>query len=69
MGDVVAWRLVMLSVYPHHDETVLVAGPKLEAADVTPAAVQYPQLSFSVAPSAKSSQPEMTAVRLLVPWQ
>ena len=69
VGDVVAWRLVMLSVYPHHDETVLVAGPQLEAADVTPAAVQYPQLSFSVAPSAKSSQPEMTAVRLLVPWQ
>ena len=32
-------------------------------ADVTPAAVQYPQLSFSVAPSAKSSN---DAVRLAV---
>ena len=69
VGDVVGWRLAMLSLYPRHDETVLVAGPQFEAADVTPAAVQYPQLSFTVAPSANSSQPEMTAVRLLVPWQ
>ena len=69
MGDVVAWRLAMLSVHLHHDEMVLVAGPQFEAADVTPAAVQYPQLSVTVALSAKSSRPEMTAIRLLVPWQ
>ena len=61
-------RLVMLSVYLTMTRLYWLLV-QLEAADVTPASVQYPQLSFSVAPSAKSSQPELTAVRPLVPQQ
>jgi hypothetical protein len=69
VSDVVAWRLVMLSVYPDTGMTVLPEHPQFDLANAPLPAVQYPQLSFAVAPAAGSSQPEMTAVRLLVPPQ
>ena len=69
VSDVVAWRLVMLSVYPDKEMTVLAKQPQFNAANAPPPAVQYPQLSFAVAPAAGSSQPELAAVRLLAPPQ
>ena len=69
VSDVVAWRLVMLSVYPDKEMTVLAKQPQFNAANAPPPAVQYPQLSFAVAPAAGSSQPELAAVRLLAPGQ
>ena len=69
VSDVVAWRLVMLSVYPDKEMTVLAKQPQFNAANAPPPAVQYPQLSFAVAPAAGSSQPELAAVRLLAPRQ
>lgn len=69
VSDVVAWRLVMLSVYSDNEMTVLAEQPQFDPVNVPPPAVQYPQLSFAVAPAARSSQPEMTAVRLVVPRQ
>lgn len=69
VSDVVAWRLVMLSVYPDNEMTVMAELPQFNAGNVPPPAVQYPQLSFAVAPAAGSSQPELAAVRLLAPGQ
>ena len=67
VSDIIAWRLVMLSVYPDDEMTVLAEHPQFDLASAPPPAAEYPQLSFAVAPAAGSSQPEMTVVRLLVP--
>ena len=69
VSDVVAWHLVMLSVYPDNEMTVMAEPPQFGAVNVPPPAVQYPQLSFAVAPAAWPSRPEMAAVRLLGPPQ
>ena len=69
VSDIIAWRLVMLSVYPDDEKTVLAEHPQFDLASAPPPAAQYPQLSFAVAPAAGSSQPEMTVVRLLMPPQ
>jgi len=69
VSDVIAWRLVMLSVYPDNEMTVMAENPQVDLAYEPPSAAQYPQLSFAVAAAAWSSQPEMTVVRLLVPRQ